>query len=111
MNLRICHAIAERRLIMFAYKGTMRVAEPHLYGETTAGNEAVSAWMSEGWSRSDPDGGWRMFRIDELVDLSILPERFDAPRPGFNPVDPHFTRIFCALATDAAPAEPDARDP
>ncbi|HYD51174.1 MAG TPA: hypothetical protein VEA99_01055 [Gemmatimonadaceae bacterium] len=100
MDVRICHAIAERRLLMFAYRGAMRVAEPHLHGETTAGNEALSAWMREGWSRTDPSGGWRMFRLDELSELSILPERFDEPRPGFNPSDPHFTRIFCVVGAE-----------
>ena len=106
MDVRICHAIAERRLLMFGYKGALRVAEPHLYGETTAGNEAVSAWMREGWSRADPAGGWRMFRVDELVELSILPERFDDARPGFNLADPHFSRIFCAIAPRSGDSDP-----
>ncbi|MBV9881266.1 MAG: hypothetical protein JO180_12255 [Gemmatirosa sp.] len=98
MDLRICHAIGERRLLMFSYGGGVRVVEPHLYGRTTAGHEALSAWMRPGWSRSDPAGGWRMFRLDAIEGLQALPERFDDPRPGFNPDDPHFPEIWCRVA-------------
>ena len=98
MDLRICQAIADRRILMFAYQGAVRVAEPHLYGMTTAEHEAVSAWMRPGWSRTDPDGGWRMFRLDGITDLQVLPERFESARPNFNPDDPHFVEVFCRLA-------------
>lgn len=97
MDLRICNAIAERKLLMFAYGGAVRVVEPHLYGVSTAGHEALSAWMRAGWSRTDPEGGWRMFRVDAVTDLQLLPEEFAGPRPGFNPDDPHFVEVFCRL--------------
>ena len=83
---------------MFGYQGTVRVVEPHLYGLTTAQHEALSAWMRPGWSRTDPDGGWRMFRLDGVAELQALPERFDGPRPDFNPDDPHFIETFCRLS-------------
>jgi hypothetical protein len=104
MDLRICQAIADRRLLMFGYQGTVRVVEPHLHGLTTAHHEALSAWMRPGWSRVDPDGGWRMFRLDAVDDLQALPERFDGPRPDFNPEDPHFVETFCRIAPGATPA-------
>ena len=92
---------------MFAYRGAVRIAEPHLYGKTTAGKEAMSAWMRQGWSRTDPQGGWRMFLLDQVTDLSLLPEHFAAPRPDFNPDDPHFTEVFCrvqvAAGTETSP--------
>jgi hypothetical protein len=97
MDLRLCRAIARRALLMFDYKGTTRVVEPHLYGVTTAGHEALSAWMRPGWSRADPDGGWRMFLADELARLDELPEHFDAPRADFNPRDPHFAEVYCRV--------------
>jgi hypothetical protein len=100
MDPRICDAIARRRLLMFAYGGAVRVAEPHLYGRSTAGHETLSAWMRPGWSRLDPEGGWRMYRVDALENLQVLPESFDAPRPGFNPQDPHFADVFCVLGAD-----------
>jgi hypothetical protein len=107
MDLRICQAIAERRLLMFGYGGAVRVVEPHLYGVTTADHEALSAWMRPGWSRVDPEGGWRMYRTDGIVELQLLPEQFEGARPDFNPRDPHFTEIFCRL-TPELPEMPDA---
>ena len=103
MDLRICHAIGERALLMFGYKGTVRVAEPHLYGRNTAGHDALSAWMRPGWSRTDPEGGWRMFLVEELEAISVLPDGFAGPRPEYNPHDPHFVEVYCRI-----PA-PDAR--
>lgn len=101
MDLRLCRAIARRELLMFAYRGSVRVAEPHLYGVTTTGREAVSAWMRPGWSRTDPDGGWRMFLLEELSELAVLPERFAGAREGFNPADPHFVEVYCGLDAPA----------
>ena len=110
MDLRICHAIAERTLLMFRYRGAMRVAEPHLYGRNTAGHDALSAWMRPGWSRTDPEGGWRMFLADELEALSLLPERFAQARPDYNPGDPHFETVYCQLPGDAPPLPPSDRE-
>ena len=100
MDLRICHAIAERRLLMFGYKGAMRVVEPHLYGRTATGRDALSAWMRPGWSRTDPGGEWRLFHVDALEQLQSLPERFEGPRPDFNPGAPHFVEVYCTIAAD-----------
>ena len=110
MDLRICQAIAERRMLMFGYGGAVRVVEPHLYGVTTAGHEALSAWMRPGWSRVDPEGGWRMYRTDGIIELQALPERFDAARPDFNPRDAHFVEIFCRL-TPELPEMPEVAAP
>lgn len=101
MDPRICDAVAQRQLLMFRYGGALRVVEPHLFGRTTAGHEALSAWMRPGWSRTDPDGAWRMFRADGISDLQALPERFDGPRPDFNPADAHFVETFCRVAGPA----------
>jgi hypothetical protein len=107
MDLRLCQAITERQLVMLTYAGVVRVVEPHLHGRTTAGHEALSAWMRPGWSRVDPSGGWRMFRLDIADALQLLPERFAGARPDFNPDDPHFVEVFCALTPgDVPPGTP-----
>jgi hypothetical protein len=103
MDPKICHAIAGRRLVMFAYGGALRVVEPHLYGVTTAGHEALSAWMRPGWSRVDPEGGWRMYRQDGLAALQVLPETFEGARPDFNPAGPHFQEIYCRVGPAETP--------
>lgn len=111
MDPRICSAIAGRQLLMVGYKGALRVIEPHLHGRTTTGRDGLSAWMRAGWSRSDPGGGWRLFHTDELYGLQLLPERFDAPRPGFNPADRSFEEVYCHVpltpASDGLDEQPD----
>ena len=106
MDLRICQAIAERRLLMFGYKGAVRVVEPHLYGRTSTGHEALSAWMRPGWSRADPEGEWRLFHAEALERIQALPEHFDGPRAEYNPDDNHFVEVFCRIERPGAPSEP-----
>ena len=98
----ICDAIRARRLLMFAYGGLVRVVEPHLLGTNTAGHEALSAWLRPGHSRSTPQGGWRMYRLDGVSALQLLDEPFPGPRPGYNPGDPSFAAVHCSLPVLAA---------
>ncbi len=100
----ICTAVTRRQLLMFGYKGVVRVVEPHLYGLLADGREALSAWMRPGWSRTNPDGGWRLFHADALERVQALPELFGGARPDFNPDDPHFAEVFCRLAAPGAGA-------
>ena len=111
MNALICEAIRARRLLMFGYADTVRIVEPHLYGVNTAGHEALSAWLRPGHSRSDPQGGWRMYLTDQIREMQMLDERFAGPRPGYNPSDPHLPRVYCRLEPAAAAADADADRP
>jgi hypothetical protein len=119
----ICDAIRARKLMMYAYGGLIRVVEPHLLGETNSGDPLLSGWLRPGYSRSDPNGGWRTWRVDRISSAQILDEQFPSPRPGYNPRDPRMVRVACALSAaaltpDAEPAphapddaEPDAIEP
>jgi hypothetical protein len=91
----ICRAIRGRRLLMFGYGDWVGVAEPYIYGVNTAGHEALSAWLRPGFSRADPEGGWRMYLVSEMRALQVLDERFGAPRAGYNPDDRHFVQVYC----------------
>jgi hypothetical protein len=97
MDTLICAAIARRQLLMFGYGDAIRVVEPHIYGRNTAGHDALSAWLRPGQSRTDPEGGWRMYLVEGLQGLQALPEIFPAPREGYNPDDPHFVEAYCRL--------------
>jgi hypothetical protein len=102
MDQTICDAIAARRLLMFGYGDSVRLVEPHVYGFNTAGHAALSAWLRPGYSRADPEGGWRMFLLESMHDIGEIPEPF-TPQPGYNPDDPHFTQVFCRV--QPAPTE------
>ena len=116
----ICEAIRGRRLMMYVYGGLMRVVEPHLLGATAAGDAILSGWLRPGLSRSDPNGGWRTWRVDRISSAQLLDAQFPAPRPGYNPADPRMTRVVCALsaatlvasaADAAAPHAPEDAEP
>jgi hypothetical protein len=55
-----------------------------------------------GWSRTSPEGGWRLFHADALERVQTLPELFAGPRADFNPGDPHFAEVYCRLEAPAA---------
>ena len=97
----ICEAIRGRKLMMYAYGGLIRVVEPHLLGETGARDPILSGWLRPGYSRSDPHGGWRTWRVDRISDAQILDAQFAGPRPGYNPADPRMVRVACALPAAA----------
>jgi hypothetical protein len=97
MNPVICHAIRAKRLLMFGYADTVRVVEPHLHGVNSAGHEVLSAWLRPGYSRTDPQGGWRTYLTEEMYRLQVLDETFERPRAGYNPDDERMVSIFCRL--------------
>jgi hypothetical protein len=101
MNIIVCDAIRTRRLLRFVYDGYERVIEPHAYGVNSAGHEAVSGWLTAGWSASTPEPGWRMYLLEQMHDVAALAEPFDDVRPVFKEGDPHFVRIYCQVARDA----------
>jgi hypothetical protein len=110
----LCDAIASRRLLLFAYGDRVRLVEPHLYGESAAGHGVLSAWLRPGFSRSTPEGGWRLFRLDGMHDVQAVDETFARPRPGYHPPGMSLATVWCALpefgAAPATHAEPPPVD-
>jgi hypothetical protein len=93
----IVAAIEERRLIAFRYHGQERVVEPHIYGLDRHGHAALSGYQIRGGSESGGGLGWRMFHFAEMEELRELPRRFHRPRPGYNPDDDSFRRVYAKL--------------
>ncbi len=57
----ICDAIRARKLMMYEYGGLIRVVEPHLLGESDAGDALLSGWLL---------GASRLAGKGALVDVS-----------------------------------------
>ena len=89
MNLLICKAIAELKLIRFGYKGAVRTVEPHAYGRLPSGADALCAWQLSGGSGQE----FRLFRADEIEMLHLLDENFSGPRLGYRSGDARFQLI------------------
>jgi predicted DNA-binding transcriptional regulator YafY len=108
MHELLIRAIRERRLLMFAYRDTVRVVEAHRYGEAGNGGRLLNAWLRPGHSRTTPDGGWRSFALDDIERLQLLDETFAGPREGYAARDSRFATVFAELS--AAPADAPVAD-
>ena len=84
----VCAAIQSRNLIRFNYTGDavsgLRIVEPHMIAYTRADNLALSAWFVSGASESQVVG-WKTYLLEYMDAISVLPQQFAGPRPGYVP--------------------------
>ena len=90
-------AIRRRRLLMFLYRGRIRVVEPHLYGVNTARHTVLSAWQKNQASRVSPRDCWRTYFVNHMRRVEMLPIEFEAPRETYNPNQPPMARVIDRL--------------
>ena len=102
-------AIRRRRLLMFLYRGRIRVVEPHLYGVNTARHTVLSAWQKNQASRVSPRDCWRTYFVNHMRRVEMLPIEFEAPRETYNPNRPPMAWIIDQLPGDATAAPASAR--
>lgn len=95
MNVRICNAIRDRKIIRFSYSGGFRNVEPFCHGISTVGNDVLRGWQIGGYSESGKPQGWKLFRMDAISNLTITDEAFEGRRPRYNPNDSAMTTIYC----------------
>ena len=86
---------------------TSRYIQPYVLGDTLASNKAIRAYQIFGGSRTmsgNEQGGWRIFRLDRIVDWKPTKMKFSVPvsdlpsfminRGRFNPNgDQMFSRV------------------
>lgn len=84
MSPTITEAIKQRRVLSLFYDGYTRLVEPHAYGITLAGHEAVSCYQVEGGSRSGETEGWKMLWLSKLSSVTMT-ERTFVPRTSPSP--------------------------
>jgi predicted DNA-binding transcriptional regulator YafY len=89
----IITAIDERRLLTFAYKGSLRVVEPHTYGISGKGVETMCAWQVDGGSGQ----GFRDFHLELMTGVQVLQPNFPGPRPGYRRGDSTMGNVFSQL--------------
>lgn len=94
MDDKLLHAVLARRVVVFLYGGLLRTVEPHAYGESGAGDELLLGYQTAGFSHSNEEPGWRLYRVDRISSLALTPYGFSEPRPGFNPAGPPLARVY-----------------
>jgi predicted DNA-binding transcriptional regulator YafY len=89
----ICRAVARRRRLSFAYKGSTRLVDPYILGTNAEGRLLLSAVQRTGGSGS----GFRSFAISEIIALEVTEERFFGNHPDYNRGDRLFAEILCQV--------------
>ena len=95
MNQKITNAIKNQNVITFDYEGESRTVEPHCYGVTTKGNEAIRAYQIDGYSSSGTMG-WKLYDLSKADDVEVLNETFDI-RDGYKKGDKGMSGIFVEI--------------
>lgn len=97
MNNIIFNAIRNRSELSFSYHGYHRIVEPHCYGITTAGNEALRCYQTQGGSEHGNVPDWKLMLVDEIMSLSETDRHFSSARPGYRKGDKGMSTIFVEL--------------
>ena len=102
----IVNAIKNKNKIIIYYDGDepggrdLRNIEPVCFGYSKAGNPVLRAWDEEGASHTaykgeQPLPGWRLFRVDKIQSFRPSGDKFNEPKPGYNPRgDKSMTRVI-----------------
>ena len=102
----IVNAIKTKDKIIIYYDGDepggrgLRNIEPVCFGYSKAGNPVLRAWDEEGASHTaykgeQPLPGWRLFRVDKIQSFKPSGDKFNEPKPGYNPRgDKSMTRVI-----------------
>ena len=98
----IISAINNRNVCTIYYEGDTisnpgyREIEPYVYVLSKRENPVIRAYQLEG-KTDTPENmpGWRMFRVDRMVDFVNSGDIFNEPKPLYNPSgDKDMTRIY-----------------
>ena len=92
MNSLIMQAVTGKHLIQLSYPPGLRIVEPHAYGVDAHGNELLRAFQVSGVSASGEPSDWKLFRVDRIISLTMLPEFFEDARPGYRRGDSAITK-------------------
>lgn len=89
----IIDCLKEKKLCTIRYNDenptTDRVIEPYAYGLTNRKNYAVRAYQVDGpiGKQQNTKDGWRLFRIDKILNVQKTDQDFVPNRPLYNPND------------------------
>lgn len=92
-----CQALELGQVLELRYDGFYRYVEVHAVGVSTAGNAVMRCWQVRGGSASGEPVGWKLMRLDEVLNAAISDEPSQAPRPGYSRGDKGMSRITCQL--------------
>lgn len=93
----IAEAIRDRRLLRFSYDDALRMVEPHCYGTDRKGQALLLAYQVGGGSESREYVGWKTFRVDDMVAITVTADTFAGPRPEYRRGENVMARVIAQL--------------
>lgn len=96
-------AIHGRNLITFRYDNENRLVEPHALGRTGKGKLSFRGYQPAGGTQREL--GWKLFTVEKIEDLTVLPLTFEFARPGYALNDKQLPQLIAqvdAVFADAA---------
>jgi hypothetical protein len=93
----IRHAIAQKRLLQFSFRGGVRIAEPHDYGVRN-GNTQLLVFQTGGASRSGGLPDWRWIDVARVSEVAILEQTFSGRRPAPSGKHAQWDQVFVRVA-------------
>ncbi len=93
----LLQAISARKTIKFYYDGHVRNVEPHACGNFSNGNTVLVGYQYSGGSNSGSIPDWRTFTVAEISSLEVMGLTFDNDRPGYNPRDQRFIKVYAKV--------------
>jgi predicted DNA-binding transcriptional regulator YafY len=118
----IVNAIKNKDKIVIYYDGDepggrgLREIEPVCFGYSKSDNPVLRAWDNEGASHTGYKGeqplpGWRLFRADKILSFKPSGEKFNEPKPGYNPNGDKSMNRVIINAVFGAPQQPTPEQP
>jgi hypothetical protein len=93
----ILSAMVWPQVVVFRYGNSDRVVAPFVVGVSSEGNPLMRGFQLEGISRSGKAGGWRVFQVSKMENLSNHQEFFDADDFEFDRVYPWVYKVIRML--------------
>jgi hypothetical protein len=92
----IIDAIKNRRVLSFIYDGYHRVVEPHAVGSSTAGNDVLRCYQTEG-GHVTLGHDWDLCELSKISTLQLTGGNFANARPDYKKGDKGMSRIYAEL--------------
>ena len=94
VSTNLINAIDEKRVIMFTYKGVVRIVKPFIVGMSTRGNLLLSGFQIGGKASSGIVTGWKYFEVAGMRNVTIFSRTSGSIPSGYNRNDRQFKTIW-----------------
>jgi hypothetical protein len=91
-GLVICEAIERMQRLQFVYNNKLRIVEPQFYGIGRKGQEQL-----RGYQINEEPFLEKLFDVEKMKRLELLPFHFSKPGPHYNRNDSAFVKEICKL--------------